>query len=143
MKLFYLKYTVFESSYRCEMVRKRLIKFLRKNKPDALIISGINDQQAKIFSDFTKRIDNLSLKLITRNGKHTLENHTILLSDSRLLLDKRVIAPIEGCVTMIDLEPYALHYIVLDIFADENFADYHGELDEGHLQELHKLLRNK
>jgi hypothetical protein len=143
MKLFYLKYTLFQSSYRCDMVRKRLIKFIRQNKPDAVIISGINADQAKAFLEFTNCIDNLSLNLIVENGKHTINNHQIVLSDKRMLLDKRLITPIEGCVSMIDLEPYALHYIVLDIFADENFADYHGEIDDGQLQELNDLLRNE
>lgn len=143
MKLFYLKYTLFESSYRCEMVRKRLIKFLRQNKPEAILISGISADQACAFSDFTKNVENLPVQIISTYGKHELDGHKIVLSDTRMLLNKRVITPIEGCVTMIDLNPFSLHYIVLDIFADESFADYHGELDAGHIQELTNLLRNK
>lgn len=116
---------------------------MRQNKPDVILISGISAKQAQAFLDFTNKIDNFSVELITTNGEHTVGNHKVILSDSRMLLDKRLVSPIEGCVTMIDLNPFKLHYIVLDIFADENFADYHGELDESHLLELTNLLRNK
>jgi hypothetical protein len=125
------------------MVRKRLIEFMRQNKPDAILISGINATQASAFSEFTKCIHNPSVKFIATNGKHILGDHKITLSNTHMLMDKRLITPIEGCVTMIDFDPFWLHYIVLDIFADENFADYHGELDTGQLNELTNLLRNK
>ena len=125
------------------MVRKRLIEFMRQNKPDAILISGINANQECVFSEFTKNIQNPSVKLIATNGQHTLGDHKVTLSNTHMLMDKRLITPIEGCVTMIDFDPFRLHYIVLDIFADENFADYHGELDNGQLHELTNLLRNK
>lgn len=143
MKLFYLKYTIFEPNYRCSMVRKRLIKFMRQNKPDAIFIGGINANQDKAFLDFTKSIENLSVQVITKNGPHQFDDHKIVLSNSRMLVDNRLITPIEGCVSMIDLDPFSLHYIVLDIFADESFADYHGDLDDTLLAELTELLRNK
>jgi hypothetical protein len=143
MKLFYLKYTVFESSYRCDLVRKRLIKFMETNQPHAIVISGLLPEQIKAFDDFTQHLGLDDITFIFKPSEHIIKGHRLLTSDTHLLVDKHLITPIEGCLAIVDLDPYKLDYIVLDIFADETFSHYHSELDDHHLKELTDLLSKK
>ncbi len=143
MKLFYLKYTVFESSYRCDLVRKRLIRFMETNKPQAIVISGLLPDQIKALDEFSARVGLDDITLVYQPGEYIISQYRLLTSKTHLLIDKHVITPMEGCLAMIELEPFKLDYIVLDIFADESFSQYHGELDDRHLEELSQLLTKK
>lgn len=142
MKIFYIKQTLFESSYRCAMVRKRLLQQIDEKQPNILVISGCQSKDNRFFNELLKNIRKSGLTIINKNGKHRFENQKLLLSSTHLLLNNKLISPIEGCVCEVNSNPFSLNYIVLDIFADEQFSDYHGELDEVLTQELSSLLSN-
>ncbi len=143
MKIFYLKYTVFESSYRCDLVRKRLAKFIETNKPQGIVISGLLPKQIKAFDDFVGQLGFDDLAFIYQPGEYMLEQLQLLISETHMLIGDRLIAPVEGSVAMIQTEPFKVDYIVMDMFADEVFADYHGELEDHHLKELSRILSKK
>lgn len=142
MKIFYIKQTLFDSSYRCAMVRKRLLQQIDDKQPNILVISGCQNKDNRVFNDLLKNVRQSGLTIISKNGKHRFDNQKLSLSNTHLLLNNRLISPIEGCVCEVNSNPFSLNYIVLDIFADEQFSDYHGELDEGLTQELNSLLSN-
>jgi len=142
MRIFYIKHTLFDSSYRCAMVRKRLLKQIGEKKPDYLIVSVCPNRKDRVFNELMDMLDKLNVTVIADEGKHSIENNTCFLSNTHLLFNNKLISPIEGCVSVIETNPYSLNYIVLDIFADESFSDYHGELDERLTSELNDILTN-
>ncbi|NLA78182.1 MAG: hypothetical protein GX845_01360 [Erysipelothrix sp.] len=140
MKIFYIKQSLFESNYRCEMVRKRLLKHIIQEKPQVLIISGCKDKDSETYVSFLETINEMNIVVLDNNGKYKVNDITIFLNDTHLLVNSKLITPMEGCVSVLNGDPFALSYIVLDIFADESFANYHGDLDELQWLELQKLL---
>lgn len=142
MKIFYIKQTLFDSSYRCAMVRKRLLQQIDDKQPNFLVISGCQNRDDRFFNELLENVRQSGLTIISKNGKHRFDNQNLSLSSTHLLLNNKLISPIEGCVCEVNSNPFSLNYIVLDIFADEQFSDYHGELDEGLTQELSSLLSN-
>ncbi len=142
MKIFYIKQTLFDSSYRCAMVRKRLLQQIVDKQPNILVISGCQNKDDRVFNELLENARQSGITIISENGKHKIDNQNLSLSNTHLLLNNRLISPIEGCVSDVDSNPFSLNYIVLDIFADEQFSDYHGDLDEGLTQELSSLLSN-
>lgn len=140
MKIFYIKQSLFESSYRCEMVRRRLIKYVREERPQVLVISGCQNKSEENYLAFLEALKPLNVVVIDKAGKYKVEDVMVLLSDTHLVINNKLITPMEGCVSLLRTNPFSLNYIVLDIFADEHFSNYHGDLDEQHLQELAELL---
>lgn len=143
MNIYYINHTLFESSYRCKTVRKRLAQQIMKDKPKAIIVSGVKNANTTMISQFKEMVHQLGIITIVDNGQHQLFNQKIVVSDANLLINNKLITPIEGSVSVIKCNPFFLQYIVLDIFADETFADYHSDLDEHHIQQLSELLTNK
>ncbi|MBV1708732.1 MAG: hypothetical protein KMY54_02630, partial [Erysipelothrix sp.] len=53
------------------------------------------------------------------------------------------IVPIEGTVAVVEkVNRCRVSYMLFDIFAEEEFADYNGELDDMLIEELTQLLKH-
>lgn len=142
MKIFYLKSTVFTDDYRCQLVLRRILKFVSQDPPQAILVSGLKDHQIFAFDQFLSKLLSEKVQFIYQNGTYMIDQTPITLTPSHCWVDQQVFAPLEGSLAMIEKKDQVkLSYVVFDIFADETFADYHGELDDHQMQELTKLLK--
>lgn len=142
MKIFYVKASVFTSSYRCSMVRQRLLRFIKSNPPLAIVVSGLRDEHRLSYHQFKQQCEFSPIRFIHRPGCYSVATFPLELSESFLRLGDLVVVPIEGTIAVIDkLAECRSTYMLFDMFADESFSDYHGELDDTTFKELESYLK--
>ncbi len=144
MKLFYVKASIFTSSYRCGLVRQRLIRFVKQNPPLAIVVSGLEDEHLIAYHQFIKQFKANDIQFISDCGHHQVKEIPLYLHKQYLQAGDLSVVPIEGTIAIIRKKNQcSMNYMLFDIFADESFADYHGELDDQLIEELRNLLKSQ
>lgn len=142
MKLLYVKASVFTASYRCTQVRQRLIRFIKQNPPTAIAVSGMQDGLQSTMHQFIKQLNHPEIRILDIPGQYQVKETAINLYSNHLSAGDLTIVPIEGTVAVIEkINRCRVSYMLFDIFAEEEFADYNGELDDALIEELTQLLK--
>jgi hypothetical protein len=143
MKLLYVKANVFTASYRCTQVRQRLIRFINQNPPLAIAVSGMQDGLRLTMHQFTKQLKHPDIRILDIPGQYQVSEMTVNLFSNYLSVGELTIVPIEGTVAVVEkVNRCRVSYMLFDIFAEEEFADYNGELDDMLIEELTQLLKH-
>ncbi len=144
MKLLYVKASVFTASYRCTQVRQRLIRFINQNPPSAIAISGMQDSQRLTMHQFVNQLNHPEIRILDTPGQYQIQDLTVTLSSHYLSAGELTIVPIEGTVAVVEkVNRCRVSYMLFDIFAQEEFADYNGELDDILIEELTQMLKGE
>ena len=142
MKLLYVKANVFTASYRCTQVRQRLIRFINQNPPAAIAVGGMQDGLRLTMHQFIKQLNHPDIRILDTPGQYQVKEMSINLYSNYLSAGDLTIVPIEGTVAVIEkVNRCRVSYMLFDIFAEEEFADYNGELDDALIEELTQLLK--
>lgn len=142
MKLLYVKASVFTASYRCTQVRQRLIRFINQNPPSAIAVSGMQDSLRLTMHQFFNQLKHPEIRMLDMPGQYQIQDLTVTLHSHYLSAGELTIVPIEGTVAVVEkINRCRVSYMLFDIFAQEEFADYNGELDEALIEELTQLLK--
>jgi hypothetical protein len=141
MKLLYVKANIFTASYRCTQVRQRLIRFINQHPPLAIAVSGMQEGLALTLHEFVIRLNHPEIQIFDMPGQYQVKEMTINLHANYLSVGDLTIVPIEGTVAVVEkVNRCRVSYMLFDIFAEEEFADYNGELDDVLIEELRQLL---
>lgn len=142
MKLLYVKANVFTASYRCTQVRQRLIRFINQYPPVAIAVSGMQDGLRLTMHQFINQLKHPEIRILDTPGQYQVKDMTVSLFSNYLSAGDLTIVPIEGTVAVIEkVNRCRVSYMLFDIFAEEEFADYNGELDDTLIEELTQLLK--
>jgi hypothetical protein len=141
MKLLYVKANIFTASYRCTQVRQRLIRFINQHPPLAIAVSGMQEGLSLTLHEFVIRLNHPEIQIFDMPGQYQVKEMTINLYANYLSVGDLTIVPIEGTVAVVEkVNRCRVSYMLFDIFAEEEFADYNGELDDALIEELRQLL---
>jgi hypothetical protein len=142
MKLLYVKASIFSASYRCTQVRQRLIRFINQYPPTAIAVSGMQDGLRLTMHQFIGQLKNPEIRILDVPGHYQVKEMSVNLYSNYLNAGDLMIVPIEGTVAVIEkVNRCRVSYMLFDIFAEEEFADYNGELDDALIEELTQLLK--
>jgi hypothetical protein len=142
MKLLYVKASIFSASYRCTQVRQRLIRFINQFPPTAIAVSGMQDGLRLTMHQFIGQLKNPEIRILDVPGHYQVKEMSVNLYSNYLNAGDLMIVPIEGTVAVIEkVNRCRVSYMLFDIFAEEEFADYNGELDDALIEELTQLLK--
>lgn len=142
MKLLYVKASIFTASYRCTQVRQRLIRFINQYPPVAIAVSGMQDGLRLTMHQFINQLKHPEIRILDTPGQYQVKDMTVSLFSNYLSAGDLTIVPIEGTVAVIEkVNRCRVSYMLFDIFAEEEFADYNGELDDALIEELTQLLK--
>jgi hypothetical protein len=142
MKLLYVKASIFSASYRCTQVRQRLIRFINQFPPVAIAVSGMQDGLRLTMHQFINQLKQPEIRILDTPGQYQVKDMTVSLFSNYLSAGDLTIVPIEGTVAVIEkVNRCRVSYMLFDIFAEEEFADYNGELDDTLIEELTQLLK--
>jgi hypothetical protein len=142
MKLLYVKASIFTASYRCTQVRQRLIRFINQYPPVAIAVSGMQDGLRLTMHQFIKQLNHPEIRILDTPGQYQVKEMSVNLFSNYLSAGELTIVPIEGTVAVIEkINRCRVSYMLFDIFAEEEFADYNGELDDALIEELTQLLK--
>lgn len=142
MKLLYVKASIFTTSYRCTQVRQRLIRFINQYPPMAIAVSGMQDGLRLTMHQFFNQLKHPEIRILDTPGQYQVKDMTVNLFRNYLNAGDLTIVPIEGTVAVIEkISRCRVSYMLFDIFAEEEFADYNGELDDSLIEELTQLLK--
>lgn len=142
MKLLYVKASIFTASYRCTQVRQRLIRFINQYPPMAIAVSGMQDGLRLTMHQFINQLKHPEIRILDTPGQYQVKDMTVNLFSNYLSAGDLTIVPIEGTVAVIEkISRCRVSYMLFDIFAEEEFADYNGELDDSLIEELTQLLK--
>ncbi len=142
MKLLYVKASIFTASYRCTQVRQRLIRFINQYPPVAIAVSGMQDGLRLTMHQFINQLKHPEIRILDTPGQYQVKDMTVSLFSNYLSAGDLTIVPIEGTVAVIEkVNRCRVSYMLFDIFAEEEFADYNGELDDTLIEELTQLLK--
>lgn len=142
MKLLYVKASIFTASYRCTQVRQRLIRFINQYPPMAIAVSGMQDGLRLTMHQFFNQLKHPEIRILDTPGQYQVKDMTVNLFRNYLNAGDLTIVPIEGTVAVIEkISRCRVSYMLFDIFAEEEFADYNGELDDSLIEELTQLLK--
>jgi hypothetical protein len=142
MKLLYVKASIFTASYRCTQVRQRLIRFINQSPPVAIAVGGMQDGLRLTMHQFIKQLNHPEVRILDTPGQYQVKDMKVSLFNNYLCAGDLTIVPIEGTVAVIEkANRCRVSYMLFDIFAEEEFADYNGELDDVLIEELTQLLR--
>lgn len=142
MKLLYVKASIFTASYRCTQVRQRLIRFINQYPPVAIAVSGMQDGLRLTMHQFINQLKHPEIRILDTPGQYQVKDMTVSFFSNYLSAGDLTIVPIEGTVAVIEkVNRCRVSYMLFDIFAEEEFADYNGELDDTLIEELTQLLK--
>ena len=143
MKLLYVKASIFTASYRCTQVRQRLIRFINQYPPVAIAVGGMQDGLRLTMHQFIKQLNHPEIRILDTPGQYQVKEMSVNLYSNYLSAGELTIVPIEGTVAVIEkVNRCRVSYMLFDIFAEEEFADYNGELDDTLIEELTQLLKH-
>ncbi|TFG81853.1 MAG: hypothetical protein E4G74_03555 [Erysipelotrichales bacterium] len=141
MNILYFHANLLRDTYRCRQVRARLLGFISGLDIDVLFISGVNNSNLTGFLEFKQKLTDSTMPIIDKAGSYRIHDRMFKVDDLSMVIDGKRFIPLDGSVLMIESEPEIKgDYIALDLFADENFAAYHSEMDAQTLLELRELI---
>lgn len=141
MNIMYFQANLLRDSYRCRQVRTRLIRYLQRSDLDVLFIGGIEKFHKDGLADLKRQLKDLAYPIIDQSGRYVLQDVLVVMDDVSMLVNEQRFIPLDGSVMAIQTEPEIKgDYITLDIFADENFSAYHGDMDTKTFRELREMI---
>jgi len=143
MKIFVIKHTFFTNSYRCTTVRERCLKYANEMRPLMIVITGMTSELPQTYHDFVSRIVNPSTIILFENQRAEVDDLDIQIEDESCLIHNKVIKTQRGVMSIVEANPPQIDIknIVLDIFSDEEFADYHGNLSDYDVKSLQSIIK--
>lgn len=144
MNILYFHSNLLRDTYRCRQVRFRLWGFMRHTDIDAIFIAESDKADALELQALKTQLGEFGCLILDKTGKYRIDDELIVFEPLSLLVDDQRFIPLDGSVILIETQP-EIHgnYIALDFFADEDFADYHGEIDAQSLIELKDLMNGR
>lgn len=143
MKIFVIKHTFFTNSYRCTTVRERCLKYANEMRPLMIVITGMTSELPQTYHDFVSRLVNPSTIILFENQRAEVDGLNIQIEDESCLIHNKVIKTQRGMMSIVEANPPQIDIknIVLDIFSDEEFADYHGNLSDYDVKSLQSIIK--
>jgi hypothetical protein len=143
MKIFVIKHTFFSNSYRCSTVRERCLKFANEMNPDLIVITGMTSNLPDTYHNFVSRLNDRSTLILREKQLAEIDDVYIQIEDESCLIHNKVIKTQRGMMSIAEVENNKVHVktLVLDIFSDEEYADYHGDLSDQDLKVLTQMMK--
>jgi hypothetical protein len=143
MKIFVIKHTFFSNSYRCTTVRERCLKYANEMRPSMIIITGMTSDLPSTYHDFVSRLVDPSTIILREKQIAEVDDLYIQIEDESCLIHNKVIKTQRGMMSIVEANPPRIDIknIVLDIFSDEEFADYHGDLSDYDIKSLESIIK--
>lgn len=143
MKIFIVDHTFFASSYRCTTVRERCLHFVNELRPTIIVVTGMYASNDDIVQQFVVRLHDKSTFIISDKQVAEIEGIYIQVENDSCLVHNKVIKPQIGILTIVEIKNNECHVsnLVLDIFSDEKFAQYHGNLSDYDIFALSQILK--
>ncbi|MBS3971545.1 MAG: hypothetical protein KGZ84_00890 [Erysipelotrichia bacterium] len=143
MKIFVIKHTFFSNSYRCSTVRERCLKYANEMNPSLIVITGMNSNLPDTYHNFVSRLNDRSTIILREKQIAEVDDVYIQIEDESCLIHNKVIKTQRGMMSIVEVENNKVHVktLVLDIFSDEEFADYHGDLSDQDLKVLTQMIK--
>jgi hypothetical protein len=143
MKIFVIKHTFFSNSYRCTTVRERCLKYANEMRPSMIIITGMTSDLPSTYHDFVSRLVDPSTIILREKQIAEVDYLYIQIEDESCLIHNKVIKTQRGMMSIVEANPPRIDIknIVLDIFSDEEFADYHGDLSDYDIKSLESIIK--
>lgn len=141
MNILYFHANLLRDTYRCRQVRARLLGFISSSDFDVIFIGGVDKNHLAGLSELKQQLAAFTYPIIEQNGNYRIHDFIVTLDSVSMLVDQQRFIPLDGTVLAIQTEPYIKgSYISLDLFADESFSSYHGDMDPQTFLELRELL---
>ena len=143
MKIFVIKHTFFTNSYRCTTVRERCLKYANEMRPSMIVITGMTSDLPQTYHDFVSRLVDPSTIILREKQIAEVDDIYIQIEDESCLIHNKVIKTQRGMMSIVEANPPRIDIknIVLDIFSDEEFADYHGDLSDYDIKKLEAIIK--
>ncbi|MBS3991988.1 MAG: hypothetical protein KGZ51_07945 [Erysipelothrix sp.] len=143
MKIFVIKHTFFSNSYRCTTVRERCLKYANEMRPSMIIITGMTSDLPPTYHDFVSRLVDPSTIILREKQIAEVDYLYIQIEDESCLIHNKVIKTQRGMMSIVEADPPRIDIknIVLDIFSDEEFADYHSDLSDFDIKSLESIIK--
>jgi hypothetical protein len=143
MKIFVIKHTFFSNSYRCSTVRERCLKFANEMNPSLIVITGMSSNLPETYYNFVSRLNDRSTLILREKQIAEVDDIYIQIEDESCLIHNKVIKTQRGMMSIVEVENHKVHIktLVLDIFSDEEYADYHGDLSDQDLKALTQMIK--
>jgi hypothetical protein len=143
MKIFVIKHTFFSNSYRCSTVRERCLKFANEMNPSMIVITGMTSNLPDTYHNFVSRLNDRSTLILRQKQIAEVNDVYIQIEDESCLIHNKVIKTQRGMMSIVEVEDNKVYVktLVLDIFSDEEYADYHGDLSDQDLKVLTQMIK--
>ena len=143
MRIFVIKHTFFTNSYRCNTVRERCLKFANELRPSLIVITGMNNDLPDTYQNFVSRLQDKKTLILKGKQLAEVDGLYIQIEDESCLIHNKVIKTQRGMMSIIEENERKIHVktMVLDIFSDEEFADYHSDLSDQDFKQLSQIIK--
>lgn len=143
MKIFVIKHTFFSNSYRCNTVRERCLKYANELNPSLIVITGMSSDLPETYHNFVSRLNDKSTIILREKQMAEVDGIYFQIEDESCLVHNKIIKTQRGMMSIVDIENNKVNVktIVLDIFSDEEYADYHGNLSDQDLKVLTQIIK--
>jgi hypothetical protein len=142
MNILYFHANLLRDNYRCRQVHIRLLHYLQISDIDAIFITGADKNNTYDLAQLKQQWDSPTLPFIDRPGSYRIADLSTILDNQSMTVDGKRFIPQDGSVIYIETLPVIKgRYIALDLFAGEDFADYHDEMDAQTLLELSEMIK--
>ncbi|MCD8575003.1 MAG: hypothetical protein LRY28_05910 [Erysipelotrichaceae bacterium] len=143
MRIFVIKHTFFTNSYRCNTVRERCLKFANELRPSLIVITGMNNDLPDTYHNFVSRLQDKKTLILKGKQLAEVDGLYIQIEDDSCLIHNKVIETQRGMMSIVEENDRKIHVktMVLDIFSDEEFADYHSDLSDQDFKQLSQIIK--
>ena len=143
MRIFVIKHTFFSNSYRCNTVRERCLKFANELRPSLIVITGMTSDLPDTYHHFISRLQDKKTLILKGKQLAEVDGLYIQIEDDSCLIHNKVIKTQRGMMSIVEENERKIHVktMVLDIFSDEEFADYHSDLSEQDFKQLAQIIK--
>jgi len=143
MRIFVIKHTFFSNSYRCNTVRERCLKFANELRPSLIVITGMSSDLPDTYHNFVSRLHDKKTLILKGKQLAEVDGLYIQIEDDSCLIHNKVIKTQRGMMSIIEENERKIHVktMVLDIFSDEEFADYHSDLSDQDFKQLSQIIK--
>lgn len=143
MRIFVIKHTFFTNSYRCNTVRERCLKFANELRPSLIVITGMNNDLPDTYHNFVSRLQDKKTLILKGKQLAEVDGLYIQIEDDSCLIHNKVIKTQRGMMSIVEENDRKIHVktMVLDIFSDEEFADYHSDLSDQDFKQLSQIIK--
>jgi hypothetical protein len=112
-------------------------------RPSMIIITGMTSDLPPTYHDFVSRLVDPSTIILREKQIAEVDYLYIQIEDESCLIHNKVIKTQRGMMSIVEADPPRIDIknIVLDIFSDEEFADYHSDLSDFDIKSLESIIK--